>query len=412
MVQATPIHTGTLPVNPSEILYQLIATPSVNPMGRMAKEEICFEHRMSDWLEAFFKSIGAPFERLPVSTGGTNEPRRDNVIAKYESEGANCTILWDVHQDTVPVDGMIIAAFEPKWVEGKIYGRGAADVKGSMAAMLVAFARLFRERPAGAANVVLSCTCDEEATATGVRDLITYWQGDTSMSKLLSTPPDVVVVAEPTELDVVVAHRGVVRFRIHTSGIACHSSHPEQGRNAIYSMAKVVQRLEEHAQTLINSPHVHPLCGGPRLSVGRIEGGAAVNVVPEHCQIEVDRRLIPGEDPLVVWNELQALACSVDANVTFDAPWLSSPALSDSNNSHLAAQLQKSIATKSGIHQCIGVPFCTNASTIGSTNIPTVVFGPGAIEQAHTCDEWISEEQLHAATEIFYDFACNYRPQS
>jgi acetylornithine deacetylase/succinyl-diaminopimelate desuccinylase-like protein len=381
-------------------------------MGRMANEEICFEHRISDWLETFFQSIGAPYERLPVVTGGTNEPRRDNVIARFDSHDAKCTMLWDVHQDTVPVDGMTIAPFDPQCVDGKIYGRGAADVKGSMAAMLVAFARLFRERPAGAANVVFSCTCDEEATATGVRDLITYWQGDTSLSKLLFTPPDIVVVAEPTELDVVVAHRGVVRFRIRSSGIACHSSHPEQGRNAIYIMARVVQRLEEHAHTLLSSPHVHPLCGGPRLSVGRIDGGVAVNVVPEHCQIEVDRRLIPGEDPLDVSKELQALVCSVDPSVTCDAPWLSSPALSDSNNSHLAAELLKSIACTSGDHRSIGVPFCTNASTIGSTSIPTVVFGPGAIEQAHTCDEWISIKQLDAATEIFYDFACNYRPQS
>lgn len=393
-------------MSPSEILYQLIATPSVNPMGRQANGEIFYEHRLSDWLEEFFRSVGAPCERIPVETGGRDEPRRDNVLARYDAGNPHCTILWDVHQDTVPVDGMTIEPFGPKTIDGKIYGRGAADVKGSMAAMLVAFARLFKERPAGAANVVLSCTCDEEATATGVRDLITYWQTGNTHSRLLSVPPDMVIVAEPTELDVVVAHRGVVRFKVRTTGIACHSSYPEQGHNAIYSMANVVQRLAQHAEQLIASPRVHPLCGGPRLSVGRIQGGIAVNVVPESCEIEVDRRLIPGEDPQAVWCEICELVQNADPEAICESPWLSTPALSDEYNGPLAARLHQSIKKVAGDHRSLGVPFCTNASTIGRTKIPTVVFGPGSIAQAHTCDEWIAVEQLTAAVEILFDFCC------
>jgi len=151
-----------------EILSELVSLPSVNPMGGPVDHAICFEGRVSDWLVDFFHSIGAEYERIEVSPG------RDNVIARYDSPGAEFTILMDAHQDTVPVEGMTIAPFTPKIAEGRLWGRGACDVKGGMAAMLFAFRRLIQEQPAGAANVVLSCTCDGEATVIGISDLVTY----------------------------------------------------------------------------------------------------------------------------------------------------------------------------------------------------------------------------------------------
>jgi acetylornithine deacetylase/succinyl-diaminopimelate desuccinylase-like protein len=273
-----------------DILGQLVALPSVNPMGGSVDASICYESRVSDWLVRFFQSIGAPYERLEVSPG------RDNVIARFESPGADFTILLDAHQDTVPVEGMTIAPFEPKVADGRLWGRGACDVKGGMAAMLFAFRRLISERPTGAANVVLSCSCDEEATITGITDLVSYWSTNHGRSKLLQTRPDVAVIAEPTELDVVVAHRGVTRFKIRTKGRACHSSDPTQGINAIYRMGKLVSALQDYSDHLTQAVKVHPLCGGATLSVGKISGGTSVNIVPDECVIEVDRRLTPGEN--------------------------------------------------------------------------------------------------------------------
>ena len=155
-------------VTPSEILYQLIATPSVNPMGVANGGNCCFESKLSDWLVAFFTSIGAPCERIQVAPG------RDNVLARYDAPNSRDTLLLDAHQDTVPVEGMTIPAFEPQTRDGRIYGRGSADVKGGMAAMLHAFARLCRDRPTSSSNVVMSCSCDEESTALGVRACLLY----------------------------------------------------------------------------------------------------------------------------------------------------------------------------------------------------------------------------------------------
>jgi acetylornithine deacetylase len=384
----------------SEILCELIAIPSVNPMGRDLNGPIYFEERLSDWLVNFFKSIGANFERIEVAPG------RANVIARYDSPGAARTLLFDAHQDTVPIDNMTIEPFSPQVSNGRISGRGASDVKGGLAAMLHAFARLVKEKPAGAANVVLSCTCDEEFTTLGIRDLVTCWQDSPCKSRLLNTKPDGAIVAEPTDLDVVVAHRGVTRFRVHTIGRACHSSDPTQGRNAIYTMARAVRYLEDYASWLPKSVPIHSLCGRPTLSVGRIFGGQSVNIVPDSCTIEIDRRLVPGEDPLVAWSTVrEQLTERFGPHIVTDEAWISSPALSNHDNAWLAEPLLNCIAKVAGRHRRLGVAYCTHASTISCAGVPAVVFGPGAIAHAHTEDEYIEIHQLDHAAEIYFQFA-------
>ena len=277
-------------MDPIAILKDLIARPSVNPMGRSFAGPEFLEGRMTEYLVDFFTSLKVPFERIEVLPG------RANVIARFDRLGSNRTLLFDAHQDTVPVEGMTIPPFEPSERDGRIYGRGACDVKGGMAAMLAAFARLVRERPANAANVVMSCTCDEEFTVLGINDLAKLWSDPMRRASLLESRPDAAVVAEPTGLDVVVAHKGATRWKLRTSGRACHSSSPTDGVNAIYRMGRVLECLEEFAKELPRRVPPHPLCGPPTFSVGRIEGGISVNTVPDQCVIEIDRRTIPGED--------------------------------------------------------------------------------------------------------------------
>lgn len=394
--------TFQAPQTVTELLCELIAIPSVNPMGRDLSGPIYYEGRLSDYLVKFFKSFGADYERIETVAG------RDNIIARYNSPGAKLTLLLDAHQDTVPTDGMTIPPFEPKVENGKITGRGACDVKGGLAAMLFAFRRLVTEKPSGAANVILSCTCDEESTSLGINDLVTYWQENQGKSRLISQKPDGAIIAEPTLLDVVVAHRGATRLCIRTQGRACHSSDPSQGINAIYRMAKVVDVLKDYAEVLRKTVKPHPLCGGATFSVGRIYGGSSVNIVPDECVIEVDRRVIPGEDPAWVLNHLKDYITSrVDFEVVFDVPWLEGPALSNDNNAWLADPLLHHTAKVAGQHQAIGVPFGTHASRTHAAGVPSVVFGPGSIAQAHTKDEFIAIDQLEKATEIYYQFCAN-----
>ncbi|MEY4566119.1 MAG: Acetylornithine deacetylase [Planctomycetota bacterium] len=397
----------------SDILCRLIEIPSVNPMGRSVSGPEFFEGRVSDWLMSFFGSFGANSERIQVLPG------RDNVLARYDAGEDRPTLLWDAHQDTVPVEGMTIDPFLPKLEQGRIYGRGSCDVKGGLAAMLYAFRRLCLERPPNAPNVVLSCSCDEESTALGIAHVVRYWTASESASRLLPKKPDGAIVAEPTELDIVVAHRGVTRFKIHTHGKACHSSDPTKGVNAIYRMAQVLSHLEQYAESLRQTTIPHPLCGGATLSVGRIEGGISVNVVPDHCYIEIDRRIIPGEDPLFARRQIEEfLRSRVDFDLDFEAPWIECVALSDADNSWLASGLLSAMRQwdeelrcggdlpMCGERKVMGVAYGTNASTLCEAGVPSVVFGPGSIAQAHTKDEYIDQSSLEKAAEVYYRLCC------
>jgi len=382
--------------DPVAILKALVAIPSVNPMGRDLTGTDYFEGRVTHWLQQFLAAHGLPCETIEVVPG------RCNVLTRIDAPGAARTVLLDAHQDTVPVDGMIIPPFDPVEQDGRLYGRGSCDVKGGMAAMLAAVLRLHRERPAGRPNVVLSLTCDEESTSLGINHLIGSWTGLHQPPQLCPAAPDVAIVAEPTLLDIVVAHRGAVRWKIRTTGRACHSSRPAEGINAIYRMARVLGLLEEYAAWLPASRPAHPLCGPATLSVGLISGGSSVNVVPDGCCIDIDRRLLPGEDAAVARDELIAwLQQRLDFELTHDAPYCGSCGLSDSRNGALAAELLQVINRVEPGRRCIGVPFGTHASRIELAGVPSVVFGPGDIAQAHTKDEWIAVEQLCKATEIY-----------
>lgn len=386
-------------MDPVSILKELIAIPSVNPMGRDVSGPEFFEAHLSDFLCGFFDRLGVEFERLEPA------PRRPNVIARWNSAAGRLTVLLDAHQDTVPTDGMIVDPFHPVEQDGRIYGRGACDVKGGLAAMLSAFARLVEERPPRAANVVISCTCDEEATVLGITDLVQLWSDPSRAGSLLSKPPDAAVVAEPTGLNVVVAHKGVTRWKIRTTGRACHSARPSEGVNAIYRMATVLNCLQEYAERLPQSISPHPLCGRPTLSVGRIEGGLSVNTVPDSCTIEVDRRVIPGEDAEhVIEDVAHFLRERLEFEIENLSPWLTAPPLADEHNGPWADRLLTHIEAVAGPHRTIGVPYGTHASRIAAAGVPAVVFGPGSVEQAHTHDEWISIMELKQAAEVYYRF--------
>ena len=384
---------------PAELLKELIAIPSVNPMGRDIDGPEFLEARMTDYLEHWFTDLGVDFRRIEL------HPRRSNIVARYQGNPHRPTVLMDAHQDTVPVEGMTIQAFEPEERDGRIYGRGSCDVKGGMASMLTAFARVVGERPSETGDVIMSCTCDEEQSMLGIHALTDCWSSaGNADAAWLTRRPDVVIIAEPTSLDIVVAHRGVTRWKLETSGRAAHSSKPSDGINAVYRMAEVVRHLQDYAAKLENDSVPHVLCGSPTLSVGRIEGGISVNVVPPHCLIEIDRRVIPGEDQTTVIEQVDMwLRERIDFDFHMQLPWCTVGPLSDGRNGAVADSLLTHVEAIVGPHQKLGVAYGTNAAATGEF-VPTVVFGPGSIEQAHTKDEWIEAAQLEQAAEILFRF--------
>jgi acetylornithine deacetylase len=379
----------------TRLLRDLVALPSVNPMGRPLQGPSVFEARVTSYLEEYFRGLGVRWERQLIA------PLRENIVAYYEPPGARSTLVFEVHQDTVPVDHMTIDPFAALLESGRLYGRGACDVKGGMAAMLAAFARLVREKPAGSARVVLACCVDEEFTFLGVQRLV---QEDLRGGV---DGPVAAVVAEPTGLDIVQAHKGAVRWHLRTAGRSCHSSRPELGVNAIYHMARVLPFVERFAEEL-RQTRSHPLLGPATLSVGRIEGGTSVNTVPDWCMVEIDRRTLPGEATADVPAELLAYLkqhAPREVDYRLSEPWLSCPALSPEGSAEVVARLGAAIDGVRGRHAVHAVPYGTDASTLAEAGVPAVVFGPGNIEQAHTCDEWIDVAEVEAASEILYRVA-------
>ncbi|MHB1425269.1 MAG: M20 family metallopeptidase [Gemmataceae bacterium] len=383
----------------TRLLRDLVSLPSVNPMGRPLTGPDIHEHRVTDYLENYFRSLGVPYQRQTVA------PMRDNIVAWTDAATAPATVIFEAHQDTVPTDNMTIDPFAANIDNGRLYGRGACDIKGGMAAMLAAFARVLREKPQGAANVVMACSVDEEFTFLGVQHLV-----DILVPKFLKGTPPLLgaIVAEPTQLRIVDSHKGAVRLDLTTTGRYCHSSRPEQGVNAIYRMAGVLPHLERYAEEL-RASRGDPRLGQPTLSVGRIDGGTSVNTVPDKCRIEIDRRLLPDEKPALVLEHLhEYLRRHVDPSLafSFSAPFVSVPPLSAAGSEQLVARLGAAIESVIGKYQVEAVPYGTDAAPLAEAGIPSVVFGPGDIARAHTCDEWVPLAEVEQASEILYRLAC------
>jgi acetylornithine deacetylase len=386
----------------TETLARLVAIPSVNPMGRDVCGPPFFEGRLTDHLEVLLGEIGLTVERQPV------HPGRENLIARLDGalppEDGGALLLLDSHQDTVPVDGMTIEPFSPEIRDGRLYGRGSCDTKGGMAAALAAVSRLAEERPPGMPSVLMVFSVNEEYGFTGARAAAELCLG-AAPGRIVPRRPDAAVVVEPTGLEVVVAHKGMVRWQCSTRGRAAHSAQPTAGENAIYRMAGVLQAIEAYARDVVGSLASHPICGPATLSVGTIRGGVSVNTVPDRCTIELDRRLPPGEDPDEARQGLiDHLAAVLGSGfpVEHEPPYLVGLPLSDEHNAAAAQRLARAIREVTGECRQAGVPYGTDAADFAAVGIPTVVFGPGRLAQAHTEDEWIASSEVEQAAEIFY----------
>jgi acetylornithine deacetylase len=333
-------------------------------------------------------------------------------------------MLWEAHQDTVSLEGMTVAPLAASVREGRVYGRGACDVKGPMACMLTAL-RQIASGPAGERpNVIMACCINEECGFTGARALASIWQasgeaspsatavlaeGGLTLAELRALRPAAAIIAEPTDMHVVAAHRGVVRWQCVVHGRAAHSSRPERGANAIYAMVDVVRQIEEFHGEILAKRTPDALCGPPSACVTTIQGGLGANTVPDRAVIDVDRRLPPGEEPQAAFEELTAYLDdrfhAANCRIEHRPPWMQSRGLASGQNLAWAKVVRRAAQSGGADSQIVGVPYGTNAASIATAGIPSVVFGPGSIEQAHTADEWIAVDELQRAVDVFYGIA-------
>ncbi|MBE3099892.1 MAG: M20 family metallopeptidase [Planctomycetes bacterium] len=380
-----------------ELLARLVSCPSAGPSPGGAAP--AGEAAMADLLASIVKPWGAVTRKVPIAPG------RYNFIARFPGGGPR-TLMLEAHADTVPADGMTIPPFEPAVRGGRLYGRGSCDTKASLAAMLLAIRGVLESGQRPQATLYFVATGCEETGGIGARRLVAD-----------GFRPDAAVIGEPTDLDIVCAHKGAYRCRVTAIGRAAHSSDPSRGISAIAGMARVVQALEG----LLARRATRARCGssGARsnvtrrsrvglvatVSVGTIRGGTQVNVVADRCEIEVDRRTLPGETHEQVAAEIRR---AVDAagkagprcRYEFKAyEWY--PAFEEDRRGPPARLVAAAARKVLGRARFKAVPWASNAGIFREAGIPCIVFGPGSIRQAHTTDEYVDLEQVAAAARVY-----------
>ncbi|MBI1842177.1 MAG: M20 family metallopeptidase [Verrucomicrobia bacterium] len=368
-----------------QTLADLVRINSVNP----AYEGGVSEAGMADYIRTFFQSRGLETFEQEVFPG------RRNVIARLPGRDPARRVILEAHTDTVSVAGMRIPPFEPSISDGRLHGRGACDTKGGLAGMMHALASLKAEGFVPPCEAWLAAVVDEEHSYRGVVKLC---DGLTAHAA---------IVAEPTELRLVAASKGVLRWRIHVHGRAAHSSKPQLGVNAIAHMARLVLALEDNHQQLATRPH--PLLGPATCNVGVIRGGVQVNFVPDSCHIEIDRRLLPGEkvgDTLAGYQRLihELAVRHVGFAATMESPMLVDEALDTPMDAPLVKAAGEILRDLGLDGTPRGVPFGSDASKLSRQGVPSLIFGPGSIDRAHAAEEFVEIDQVLRAFEFYRAF--------
>ena len=388
---------------PNSVLDLLIEMISFDTVNEHISERHFPEKKMMEQIESYALQWGFQVSRLPIANTSANSAF--NLLITYEAYKDAPWLLFESHADTVDVKNMTVNPFIAEVIDGKLYGRGACDTKGSGASMLWALQKYSQgvDKPN---NIALLFVTDEEISKTGANSFV-----GAQLSQLPWKPVGV-IVGEPTMCRLVVAHNGVLRWKIRTKGVAAHSSNPANGKSAISAMAKLILEFERIYCAETNA--IHPLTGRSACSINTINGGSAVNIIPSVCEIEIDRRILPGEDPLDVRKSIQAVLDRIslaDSSIEIETsePFIDFP-LDPLSNVEFAAQISKSLDSLGFADELLGVAYGTDASTYSIAGLPAVVIGPGSIDQAHTKDEWIELQELDKAVVIYEQFMkANYR---
>ncbi|MBA4149510.1 MAG: M20 family metallopeptidase [Verrucomicrobia bacterium] len=370
-------------MNPAEkLLRELIALPSVNPAFLSAQHPNAGEKRVADFLCATAASAGLDVQFADALPG------RPNLLVRLAPPGKiKQRILLAPHLDTV---NSTPEGFVPTRKGDRLYGRGACDTKGCVAAMLSAVIALAngKTRPAET-EIIFAGLIDEECGQTGSRAL-----ADSGFKA------DLAIVGEPTENKIVTAHKGSLWLKLETRGKSAHGARPELGINAVHEMARIIDLLQTKYAAQLKKRR-HPLLGNATISVGTVNGGSQPNIVPNHCVMTADRRSLPGETEASIRRELQALLRAAKLKAQIGKSKAHSGLPMETNfKLPLVQQFFRTI----GQTKPVGVDYFCDASILSKGGTPSIVFGPGNIAQAHTIDEWISIKSLERGTAMLHNF--------
>ncbi len=371
----------------SELLRQLVAINSINPdLVPDGPGEAEIARFVASWLE----SAGLEIEL------DEPEPGRPNVIGIVRGSGGGRSLILNAHMDTVGVAGMV-RPHEPLITGNRLYGRGAFDMKGGLASIMVAAARAKALNLRG--DVILTAVSDEEYASIGTASVVNRWRAGAA------------IVTEPTGLDVCVAHKGFVWLAIETMGTAAHGSLPELGVDAIVKMGKILVELEKLDRSLRAHPS-HPLLKSGSVHASLIEGGLELSTYPDHCKLGVERRTVPGETQESVEAEIQAIfnhiaATDPDFKATLRTTLVREPfeIREDEHivrlvrhHTHTLLEQEPAIVSAAG---------WMDSALLSAAGIPTVIIGPGG-EGAHAIIEWSDLEQVEQCANILLEVIAEF----
>jgi acetylornithine deacetylase len=371
------------------LLSDLVCINSINPdlvPGSPGEAEIA--HYIADWLQR----AGLQVELFESVSG------RPNVVGIAHGTGGGKTLLLNGHMDTVGVAGMP-DAHTPRIDRemGRLYGRGAYDMKGGLAACMLAIAEAKKQNLRG--DVIFTGVIDEEYASLGTLDLANRFHADGA------------IVAEFTELELILAHRGFVWLEVETIGKAAHGSRPDLGVDAIVKMGKVLSEIEQLDQRLRSNP-THPLLGSGSLHASLIQGGQELSSYPERCLLSVERRTLPRETPESVESEISKII----ENLQFSDPSFQavvrrgidrSPLETREGTEIVRAIQAASVNVLNHPSQIAGVQFWTDAAILSVAGVPSVLFGPAG-SGAHAVEEWVDLESVKTCAEIYLATAIEF----
>lgn len=357
----------TTPQTAVELLQALIRIPSVNPEGDPGTAhtgELAIAEWLAGWMRCEFPKARVELREVL--------PGRPNLVVRFsDSGGTKPRLLFAPHTDTVSVGGMIIDPFSGDVRDGRVWGRGASDTKGTMAAMLWALRDLRGRLPELGQEIWFAGLCSEEAGQYGARALAAGERFD------------FVIAGEPTGLDAVVALKGSLWLTLTTRGRAVHAAEPQRGDNAIYKMADILRFIRDELAVEL-AKRDHPMLGRTTVSVGTVKGGSKINIVPDVCLAEVDIRYLPGDETILerVSKRLRSICEDLAIEETSSRPMIT-------DQSHPVIGLLEKCGSR-----CVGAPWFSDAGVFAEAGMPAIALGPGSIAQAHTRDEWIAVEDL------------------
>jgi acetylornithine deacetylase/succinyl-diaminopimelate desuccinylase family protein len=358
----------------------LLAAPGENPPGGEAATAAVLAAAAAD--------LALAVESVPV------QPDRPNLMIRLPG-GNGPGLLLLGHTDVVPIgEGWTVPPLGGVQRDGRLYGRGSADMKGGLAACLLAMSALRRAEVRLSGPIELAAVIDEEETGLGIQHYLDRYSADSDRPTFVGC-----VVAEPTDLQTVVAARGAAYLEVRVTGKAAHSGNPADGRNAIYGAAAVISELEHWHAELADA--AHPLVGPATWSVGLVSGGTGASIVPAECSLVVDRRMLPAESPATVLQaarervaalELSRRGLTVEVTMTMDMPGFETDA-----DDPFVTTADTALTGAGGPGSPLGgwTAACDGGYVARDTGMPVIVLGPGSVAgQAHRADESVAVDQL------------------